>query len=235
MARTVVFDFDGVIHSYTSGWKGETNIPDPPVPGIQEALKEIHDAGYEVVVVSTRCKTVLGRMAIENWLDMYGMTQEVDKVCKEKPPAIAYIDDRAICFDGHPETLLKKIQNFQPWYKMPTLTQPNEPLTCGLVDRLGMPLRAGDTVAADKFFVYAVRYGSHNVNPDNCAPAYQVGWYLEIVWAYQGFEDGVGRTEPLYDIDGVASRYPAHCADTTDGINNLKLKKVTRRPPEGET
>ena len=126
MARTVVFDFDGVIHSYTSGWKGETNIPDPPVPGIQEALKEIHDAGYEVVVVSTRCKTVLGRMAIENWLDMYGMTQEVDKVCKEKPPAIAYIDDRAICFDGHPETLLKKIQNFQPWYKTPTLTPPNE-------------------------------------------------------------------------------------------------------------
>lgn len=136
MARTVVFDFDGVIHSYTSGWKGETNIPDPPVPGIQEALKEIHDAGYEVVVVSTRCKTVLGRMAIENWLDMYGMTQEVDKVCKEKPPAIAYIDDRAICFDGHPETLLKKIQNFQPWYKIPTLTQTNEPLTQADLDSM---------------------------------------------------------------------------------------------------
>lgn len=126
MAKTVVFDFDGVIHSYTSGWQGATNIPDPPVPGIQEALKEIHDAGYEVVVVSTRCKTALGRMAIENWIDMYGMTQEVDKVCKEKPPAIAYIDDRAICFDGHPETLLKKIQSFEPWYKMPTLTPQTE-------------------------------------------------------------------------------------------------------------
>lgn len=113
------------------------------------------------------------------------------------------------------------------------LSPPNEPLTCGLVDRHGMPLRAGDTVAADKFFVYAVRYGSHNVNPDNCAPAYQVGWYLEIVWAYQGFEDGVGRTEPLYDIDGVASRYPAHCADTADGLYNLKLE-VCCRPPEGE-
>lgn len=34
---------------------------------------------------------------------------------------------------------------------IPTLTPPNEPLTCGLVDRHGMPLRAGDTVAADKF------------------------------------------------------------------------------------
>lgn len=112
--------------------------------------------------------------------------------------------------------------------------EPNKPLTCGLVDRHGAPLRALDTVAADKFFVYAVRYGSHNVNPDNCAPAFQVGWYLEIVWAYPGFEDSVGRTEPLYDIDGVAARYPAHCADTTDGIDNLKFEKVTRRPPEGE-
>ena len=113
------------------------------------------------------------------------------------------------------------------------LSPPNEPLTCGLVDRHGMPLRAGDTVAADKFFVYAVRYGSHNVNPDNCAPAYQVGWYLEIMWAYPGFEDSVGHTEPLYDIDGTAARYPAHCADTADGLYNLKLE-VCCRPPEGE-
>lgn len=117
--------------------------------------------------------------------------------------------------------------------RQPTLTPPNKPLTCGLVDRLGMPLRAGDTVAADKFFVYAVRYGSHNVNPDNCAPAYQVGWYLEIMWAYPGFEDSVGHTEPLYDIDGTAARYPAHCADTADGLYNLKLE-VCCRPPEGE-
>ena len=116
---------------------------------------------------------------------------------------------------------------------MPTLTPQNEPLTCGLVDRHGMPLRAGDTVTADKFFVYAVRYGSHNVNPDNCAPAYQVGWYLEIMWAYPGFEDSVGHTEPLYDIDGTAARYPAHCADTADGLYNLKLE-VCCRPPEGE-
>ena len=129
MAKTVVFDFDGVIHSYTSGWQGEGNIPDPPVQGIREALKEIHDAGYEVMVVSTRCATIEGHGAIEAWLYDNGLREYIDKVCREKPPAIAYIDDRAICFDGHPETLLKKIQNFQPWYKMPALTQPNEPLT----------------------------------------------------------------------------------------------------------
>lgn len=126
MAKTVVFDFDGVIHSYTSGWRGETTIPDPPVPGIREALKEIHSAGYEVVVVSTRCATAKGKGAIEAWLYNNGLREYIDKVCKEKPPAIAYIDDRAICFDGHPGTLLRKIQNFQPWYKTPTLTPPNE-------------------------------------------------------------------------------------------------------------
>ena len=141
MAKTVVFDFDGVIHSYTSGWKGEDTVPDPPVPGIREALKEIHDAGYEVVVVSTRCATIKGHGAIEAWLYDNGLREYIDKVCKEKPPAIAYIDDRAICFDGHPETLLKKIQNFQPWYKMPTLTPPNEPLTLeGLLRMGGAPV-----------------------------------------------------------------------------------------------
>lgn len=117
MKKTAVFDFDGVIHSYTSGWKGETKIPDPPIPGIDRALKSLHDAGYEVVIVSTRCSSMPGRMAIEKWLDMYGLTHLVDRVCKEKPPAIVYIDDRAICFDGDPDTLLDKVQNFKPWYQ----------------------------------------------------------------------------------------------------------------------
>jgi phosphoglycolate phosphatase-like HAD superfamily hydrolase len=113
--KTVVFDFDGVIHSYTSGWKGAFNIPDLPVAGIDKALKEIHDAGYEIVVVSTRCSYYGGQQAIESWLDSYGLSKYVDKVCMEKPPAIVYIDDRAICFDGHPETLLDKINDFKPW------------------------------------------------------------------------------------------------------------------------
>lgn len=116
MKKTVVFDFDGVIHSYTSGWKGISNIPDPPVPGIDKALKEIHDAGYEVVIVSTRCSNVFGLMAINTWLKDHGLYQYVDKILKEKPPAIVYIDDRAICFDGKPDNLLEQIESFKPWY-----------------------------------------------------------------------------------------------------------------------
>lgn len=115
--RTVVFDFDGVIHSYISGWKGAINIPDPPVPGIEKALREIKEAGYEVVVVSARCAHFGGVDAIESYLDSWGLSPYVDKVCTEKPPAIVYIDDRAICFDGKPENLLGQIQSFKPWYK----------------------------------------------------------------------------------------------------------------------
>lgn len=115
MKKTVVFDFDGVIHSYTSGWKGESVIPDPPVPGIREAISDIRRAGYEVVIVSTRCATKEGYGAVRAWL--IDNEIEVDGVKTEKPPAVVYIDDRAICFDGNPDNLLNKISGFEPWYK----------------------------------------------------------------------------------------------------------------------
>ena len=115
--QTVVFDFDGVIHSYTSGWQGVDVVADPPVLGIRKALKEIHDARYELAGVSTRCATYEGLNGVSNYLYEHGMFKYVDRICKEKPPAIVYIDDRAICFDGHPETLLDKIKAFKPWNK----------------------------------------------------------------------------------------------------------------------
>ena len=115
MKKTVVFDFDGVIHSYKSGWQGDEVIPDPPVDGIRAAISNIRLDGYEVAVVSTRCASESGMAAIRAWLDTYDIN--VDSISKEKPPAIVYIDDRAICFDGDPSTLLEKIQEFKPWYK----------------------------------------------------------------------------------------------------------------------
>lgn len=113
--KTIVFDFDGVIHSYLSGWKGADVIPDPPVKGIGEAIQKIREDGYQVVIVSTRSAKAEGKQAMKNWLSNYGIA--VDGICAEKPPAIVYIDDRAICFDGKPETLLGKIQRFKPWNK----------------------------------------------------------------------------------------------------------------------
>lgn len=115
MVKTVVFDFDGVINSYRSGWVNPTEIPDPPVEGIKESIEAIRKAGYRVVVVSSRCATMPGILAIQKYLRKYNI--EVDNIQKEKPPAYVTIDDRAITFDGHPETLLEKIDSFVPWMK----------------------------------------------------------------------------------------------------------------------
>lgn len=113
MQKTVVFDFDGVIHNYRNGWKAPDIIDDKPVPGIREAIADIRAAGYRVVVVSARCGYEGGCKAIFDWLTDHHIV--VDNIATEKPPAICYIDDRAICFDGHPETLLDKIENFETW------------------------------------------------------------------------------------------------------------------------
>lgn len=112
--KTVVLDFDGVIHSYVSGWQGAAIIPDEPVPGIRDAIRDIRKYGYEVAVVSARCSTAWGMAAVKQWLADNDII--VDKVCAEKPPAVCYVDDRAICFDGHPESLLDKISSFKPWW-----------------------------------------------------------------------------------------------------------------------
>ena len=47
---TVSFDFDGVIHSYRSGWKGAAVIPDPPVEGIKEVIEQLISDGLCVVI-----------------------------------------------------------------------------------------------------------------------------------------------------------------------------------------
>lgn len=112
--KTVVFDFDGVIHSYKSGFKGVDVIPDPTVNGIREAIAEIRAAGYKVVVVSTRCREESGIAAIKEYLRNNAIV--VDEITHTKPPAVVYIDDRAICFDGDTEGLLSKIKAFKPWY-----------------------------------------------------------------------------------------------------------------------
>jgi len=110
--KTVVFDFDGVTHSYKSGWKGATVIADGPVSGIKEVIDELRKY-YNVVIVSTRCFQPGGINAIKAWLLKYDIV--VDDVLGEKPPAIVYVDDRAICFDGNVENLVLQIRNFENW------------------------------------------------------------------------------------------------------------------------
>ena len=112
MKKRIVFDFDGVIHKYSDGWRDGT-LYDEPVEGIKEIIDELRER-YEVVIVSTRSKTKVGRFEIENWLMKYNIV--VDDILDTKPPAFIYIDDRGYKFDGNKlDTLIEDINNFQTW------------------------------------------------------------------------------------------------------------------------
>ena len=110
--KTIAFDFDGVIHRYSKGWQ-DGDIYDEPVEGIGIVIDQLRLAGYQVVIYSTRCATEEGIVAMTDWLNEYNI--KVDGFYTEKPPAIIYVDDRAINFNGNCEKLIKDIQNFKPW------------------------------------------------------------------------------------------------------------------------
>jgi hypothetical protein len=108
--RTVCLDFDGVIHSYRSGWCGAEIIPDPPIHGTREAVARLRKT-YRVVIHSSRCHTSAGREAIAHWLAKHEI--EVDEICEHKPPAMVYVDDRGIRFRGDWDQAMFDVQEFR--------------------------------------------------------------------------------------------------------------------------
>jgi hypothetical protein len=108
--RTVCLDFDGVLHSYRSGWCGSEIIPDPPVHGTCESVARLRQQ-YRVVVHSSRCHTEAGRRAVQSWLLKHGI--EVDEICEHKPPAYVYVDNRAVRFRGNWDDLMEEIRQFR--------------------------------------------------------------------------------------------------------------------------
>ncbi len=120
-------DFDGVIHSYTSGWKGATIIPDPVVPGFFEWAEQAAQH-FTLVIYSSRSKEPEAITAMQFWLyeqrkiwRANGGMHEIDEplsfeFASEKPAAFVTLDDRAITFDGTwPD--VETLRNFKPWNK----------------------------------------------------------------------------------------------------------------------
>lgn len=138
--KTIAIDFDGVIHAYSKGW-GDGSIYDEPVPGAFEAIKKLMGDGFAVYVLSTRKPRQILKwfqdhqhlmyhdaMAGTDYPDdrvlVYGYDAEKvswrkkfwDKpwvlgVTNRKLPAMAYLDDRAVLFDGNWQAALAALSN----------------------------------------------------------------------------------------------------------------------------
>ncbi len=93
----IAVDFDGVLHSYTSGWKGPVPT-DPPVEGAKEFIEFLVNQGYDAIIHSTRADTREGLIGTKQWLADHGFPMVA--VQAVKPKAILYVDDRGFRFEG---------------------------------------------------------------------------------------------------------------------------------------
>lgn len=118
-------DFDGVIHSYTSGWQGANCVPDMPVVGAIDFIIAA-EKQFELHIFSSRSNQEGGMHAMQEWLINHlinhglsedaalKMTYAVIRWPTEKPPALVTIDDRAITFTGEWPNI-EVLLNFKPW------------------------------------------------------------------------------------------------------------------------
>lgn len=117
-------DFDGVLHAYTSGWKGADVVADPPVPGAIDFLREACEF-FRVAVFSSRSNQEGGTDAMRCWLDRHIVAAHGEPGLAwsaaiewptEKPPAMVTLDDRAVTFTGTFPSV-ESLLAFKPWNK----------------------------------------------------------------------------------------------------------------------
>jgi hypothetical protein len=130
--KIVVIDFDGVIHSYTSGWTEDArDIADSPhsvrlrkhgrndtdYTSIDWLTDLVRHKELHICILSSRSKYMGAIDAMQAWLKQYGMSQEtLDKISfpSEKPAAFMMIDDRAVRFTGQ-FIQAAEIKAFKTW------------------------------------------------------------------------------------------------------------------------
>ena len=67
--KSICIDFDGVLHSFATGWKGPSRIEDSPVHGAMQFLAMLVQQGYQPVIFSVqRSSTFSGRNAMKAWV-----------------------------------------------------------------------------------------------------------------------------------------------------------------------
>jgi len=102
--KVAALDFDGTIKPWSGGLFG---FPDP-LPGAVEAVQRLKDAGYKVVIFTSRLSTVWHEAEgwnsheatakqveyIRSYCERFGI--DADAVTAEKIPAEVYLDDKAM-------------------------------------------------------------------------------------------------------------------------------------------
>jgi len=125
-------DFDGVIHSYTSGWKGASVIPDEPVDGALEFIVKAMEH-FQVAILSSRSHQWGGKRAMKQYL-YYHFTQEALEYSATPDWLMNWIGKTAFADPWKEEVeyaaklLIKEIK--WPWFKPPAMVTIDDRALC---------------------------------------------------------------------------------------------------------
>ena len=116
--KSICIDFDGVIHDYSRGWLG-VDVFDTVLPGASEATHKLHDAGYMIIIHTTRNDSP----ALRDFLNKNDICFDYINHNPYQPKgaemgkikADVYLDDRGVCFTGNWNDSIDQILNFKTW------------------------------------------------------------------------------------------------------------------------
>ena len=115
--KYVCIDLDGTIAHYKA-WEGETVFGEP-IEGVQSALAQLQKENWKIIIYTTRSNQTL----IEGYLKQHSIPfdyinynpDQPENAIGGKPYAEAYIDDRAIQFNGNWPATVNELLYFAPW------------------------------------------------------------------------------------------------------------------------
>ena len=106
--QTIAIDFDGVLNEYDGYDPKDLKTPRK---NVEQFLKTIYK-DYTIIIFTSR-----EHSDVEHWLRNYRLDKYIRKVTNSKPPAVAYIDDRAVRFDGDYNKTLELLRDVEPYWK----------------------------------------------------------------------------------------------------------------------
>lgn len=142
--QTIAIDFDGVIHKYSKGWQ-DGSCYDEHIEGVFEAIEELMKKYTVFIFStrnSRQIKSWLRTRIMESDYVHAGMGNDPNDFCwpkysftcqvipfwtkfwnkknvlgitKRKLPAMVYIDDRAMRFDGDWKEILSQLKTFKTY------------------------------------------------------------------------------------------------------------------------
>lgn len=116
--KVLAVDLDGTLLQY-DGWKGDAHYG-APNPGMRAVLQRVKDAGWTIVIWTTRGS----KAAIRSHLTKHDIPFDHINKNPGGPPSASpkifadvYLDDRAVRFEGKTAGLADKILNATPWFE----------------------------------------------------------------------------------------------------------------------